>query len=213
MKPLVFLIGIAFFISYSLPAALADEDRSTFRIAKSDSTYIYFGKGQVCTPEAPGDRLTYKQSDFEVGIDTPRKKLGIFYFSAGVNFNTLIQEEQKRCVGFYEETAEVPEKAFLHVRELLLTLGVELGFFFLEGSMGQTEVRGNYYLNDVRYDAVQAFPYTKLNGILQFDLFSWGYYGLEASIASQVPQSLREPDEGETYIEYERLSLFIKILL
>lgn len=186
-----------------------EENRSAIRVGKSETQYLYFAKGNLCDLPESGEKLIFNQSDYEVGVDTPKKFLGIFYVNAGVNFTTLTQDKQTVCIPAGSEESDVPEKAFLHTREMLLTLGIEFGFLFVDVSFGQMKVKGNYYLDNTRYDTDEAFLFFKVNSAVQFDLFSWGHYGLELSVAANPPRD----DYTDGYINYEKVSMFIKILL
>jgi hypothetical protein len=208
MKSLYILIGITIFILFTNSITFGEESSSAFRIARSEAEYLYFAKGDLCDSPEGGTKLIFKQSDFEVGIDTPKNYLGIFYVNAGINFTTLTQDKQEVCFPGGSESRDVPEKAFLHTRELLLTIGTELGFVFIDISVGQMGIKGNYYLDNVRYDTDEAFPFFKINGTLQFDLFSWGHYGVELSSAANPPRS----DYTDGYINYNKISGFLKIL-
>jgi len=204
--------GFVIFISLCNSIAFGEESRSAFRIGRSGSDYAYYAKGQVCTPEATGDKLRFTQSDYEVGIDTPKNYFGGFYINAGVNFTTLTQDEQAICSFSGSEKGQVPEKAFLHLRELLVTVGKEFGFFSIDVSLGQMNVKGNYYLNNIRYGTEGAFVLVKVNGALQFDLFNWGKMGAELSATTNPPQDGDDYQENG-YIEYVKGSIFLKILL
>ena len=208
MKPPYILVVIAIFIILANSTAYGEEGDSSFRISRGETEYLYFAKGELCDRPKSGSRLVFKQSDFEVGIDTPKNYLGIFYVNAGVNFTTLTQEKQELCTPGGSESKDVPEKAFLHTRELLLTIGKEIGFVFIDVSLGQMDIKGNYYLDNVRYDTDEAFPFFKINGTLQFDLFSWGHYGVELSSAANPPSG----DYTDGYINYNKISAFLKIL-
>ncbi len=216
MKLRYFLLGFIFTALLPTSTALAEVSRSAFRVSSSASVYNYYAEGSCQTAGEGGIKMDFVQSDVAVGMDTPKKYLGPFYFALSVNNVTLTQSDQMVCLTDVdgqstgaESTAAVPEKAFLHTRELYGTMGTEFGFFFIDVSLGAINVKGNYYVNNVRYDADRYYNMISTRAILEFDLFSWGKYGFEVSTLSTPSKG----DYTQGYIEYQKAGLFVKILL
>lgn len=205
------LIGFILFILCSGNLASGKESRPAFRFATGKSDYTYFAECQNCPSGQTGVKMPFRQVDIEVGMETPKKYLGdIVYIGLSVNTVTLTQDEQEVNDGSTYSIAEVPEKAFLHTRELYGTIGTDFGNFFIDFSAGWISVKGNYYINNIRYATEKTYQLLKLSGILEFDLFSWGKYG--AGYGVSVNPSGNDGTNYE-YIEYKKATIFIKILL
>ncbi len=65
-------------------------------------------------------------------------------------------------------------------------------------------VKANYYLDNTRCDTDEVFPFSKTNGIIQFDLFNWGHLSVELSTATNPPRG----DYIEGDINHTKFSIF-----
>ena len=216
MKSLFIAVGFILVGVFLTNQAAAEVSRSAFRVSSSASAYQYYAQGSCQTDGEGGIKMRFVESDFSIGMDTPKKYLGPFYVSLSVNNTTLTQSEQLICLtddagqaNGQETTGVVPEKAFLHTRELFATLGTEFGFLMFDVSAGAIGVKGNYYINNNRFDADRIYQLVRVSAMMKFDLFSWGDYGADLSTVS-TPNG---GDYTKGYIEYTKAALFVRILL
>ncbi len=206
-------------LGLSISQALAEEsNKSAFKVGRSSSSYQY---GAFYAP--PGTdydlqtKLRFQQSDYEIGIESPKFELWVFYLGAGVNFHTLKQDQQIDCSAStnyeYCPSVSVPENTFLMMREIFGSIGYDFGLLKLETSLMYATIQGNYYLDNQRYAVEETFIQERSAAILETEIFSWLAVGGEGSFTSTLSGGTSNEDSGnQTYIEYSKYSVYVKLL-